>query len=103
MTDQVKVLQTFQTKSWKNWKTARPPIYKRTSKNLLKGPPRYEDIEWTNSEIFIKSLTENLKRKLWITYKIQTQSTIEPIDSSSQKEQFQATTKNSSIFWNKEK
>ncbi|KAG1199641.1 hypothetical protein G6F70_004753 [Rhizopus microsporus] len=50
--NQVKVLQTFQTKSWKNWKTARPSIYKRTSKNLLKGPPRYEDIEWTNNAVY---------------------------------------------------
>ncbi|PHZ08465.1 uncharacterized protein RHIMIDRAFT_241486 [Rhizopus microsporus ATCC 52813] len=28
--------QTFQTKSWKSWRTAHPSIYRRASKNLLR-------------------------------------------------------------------
>jgi hypothetical protein len=50
-------------KSWKNWRTIRPPIYKRTPKDLLRNLPTYEGIEWANSKTFSKDLYRELKAK----------------------------------------
>ncbi|PHZ09174.1 uncharacterized protein RHIMIDRAFT_246457 [Rhizopus microsporus ATCC 52813] len=62
-------------------------------KEFFKNLPKYEGSEWTS---------KNLKGKLWMPSKVQTQYTRELIDSSSQEEQQQAFTKNANNSWNQE-
>ncbi|CEJ05425.1 hypothetical protein RMCBS344292_19366 [Rhizopus microsporus] len=102
LTDQVKVPQTFRTKSWKNWRTARPSIYRRTSKNLLRTFQSTKVVNGPTVRSSTKSSTENLKGKLWMPSKAQTQYTRELIDSSLQEEQQQTFTKNANNFLNQE-
>ncbi|PHZ14147.1 uncharacterized protein RHIMIDRAFT_312404 [Rhizopus microsporus ATCC 52813] len=71
-------------------------------KEFVKNLPKNEGSEWTNSKIFNKGFHRELKRKLWMPSKAQTQYTRELIDSSSREEQRQAFTKNANNFLDQE-